>query len=191
MKIVGLTGGIGSGKSIVARFMEVLNVPVYYSDEKAKFLMNNNQQLITQIKKLLGKNAYINDQLNRSYVGKKVFNDKALLNQLNQIVHPIVKSDFKTWSKQHLLFPFVVQEAAILFENGNYTAFDHMVLVKAPIEQRIKRVMDRDNVSRENVIERMNNQWNDERKEALSDTLIINDNKHSIIDQTLILINKL
>lgn len=187
---VGLTGGIGSGKSIVAGLLEILNVPVYYADVQAKVLMNTNSQLIDQIKELFGEEAYRQGQLNRTMVAQLVFNNKDLLNSLNQLVHPAVKNDFEQWSALQSHVGFVVQEAAILFENGGYKNFDHMVLVTAPLEKRISRVMQRDGVEKAQVMERIRNQWSDEQKIKLADTVIINDDKYSLIDQTLSLVKQ-
>lgn len=192
MKKVGLTGGIGSGKSVVARFLQILGVPVYDSDLNARRLMHSNEQLVSGVKALLGEQAYVDGQLNRAFIGQSVFNDKLLLEQLNQLVHPVVKTDFEDWCRNRASkHSVVVQEAAILFENGSYSQFDHMVLVKAPLEQRIKRVMDRDGVSRAKVLERINNQWDDEKKEKLSDSVIMNDDRHSLIVQITNLLNNL
>ncbi len=188
---VGLTGGIGSGKSMVAKLFEVLNIPIYYADIQAKILMNKNDELISQIKVLLGEESYKRGQLNRAWVAQQVFNHKDLLEQLNQIVHPAVKTDFEIWSANQANAKFVVQEAAVLFENDGYKKFDHMVLVTAPLEVRVARVMQRDQVSEEKVMERILNQWSDEQKIPLADTIIINDDKHSVIDQTLKFIKKL
>lgn len=188
---VGLTGGIGSGKSIVAQFLEVLQIPVYYADIRAKLLMNTNVELIEQIKAVFGEEVYGHGQLNRAYLAQKVFNDKNLLKVLNQLVHPRVKNDFENWSSQYVNSGLVVQEAAILFENGNYKNFDHMVLVTAPLNMRIARVMKRDGVTYDQVYERINNQWDDIEKIKLANTVIINDDCHSLIDQTLKLLNKL
>jgi len=188
---VGLTGGIGSGKSIVAQFLEVLQIPVYYADTRAKLLMNSNLELVKQIKKVFGNDVYDHGQLNRAYLAQKVFNDKNLLTKLNQLVHPCVKNDFESWCSKNVNSGLVVQEAAILFENGSYKNFDHMVLVTAPLARRIDRVMKRDGVSYDQVYERINNQWDDIEKIKLANTVIINDDNHSLIDQTLKLLNKL
>nr|WP_319398424.1 dephospho-CoA kinase [uncultured Carboxylicivirga sp.] len=188
---VGLTGGIGSGKSTVAQFLEVLSVPVYYADARAKQLMNTNTQVITKIKELLGEEAYCGSEVNRPYVAQMVFNDKALLEGLNQIVHPAVKKDFEKWCNHNADKKWVVQEAAILFENDGYKKFDQIILVTAPMDLRIQRVMKRDNVSESKVIERINNQWTDDKKVKLANAVIVNDDKQSVIEQVIQLVNKL
>nr|WP_321410134.1 dephospho-CoA kinase [uncultured Carboxylicivirga sp.] len=188
---IGLTGGIGSGKSTVAKFFEVLGIPVYYADVRAKVLMNTNFEVISKVKDLLGDDAYFMKELNRSFVAQKVFNDKSLLQQLNAIVHPAVKNDFEYWIQSHSSCKMIVQEAAVLFENGGYSNFDHMVLVTAPEEIRIKRVMSRDNSTVDQVRERLNNQWSDEKKVKLTDSIIINDDRKSIIEQVTNLIKNL
>lgn len=188
---VGLTGGIGSGKSTVAQLLEVLGVPVYYADDRAKQIMNTKIEVVAQIKQLLGEEAYQNKVVNRTFVAQMVFNDKVLLQKLNQIVHPAVKNDFEQWCRLNSNSKIVVQEAAILFENGGFKKFDKMILVTAPVETRINRVMLRDQVSKDKVMERMNNQWADEQKIELADKIIVNDDKQSVIEQTIKLIKEL
>ncbi|TVZ53274.1 dephospho-CoA kinase [Dokdonia sp. Hel_I_53] len=175
MKIVGLTGGIGSGKTTIANFFSELGVPIYTADKAAKNLMVENAQLVKEIKKLLGEEAYIKNELNRKWIANKVFNNKELLAALNNLVHPAVVVDFKNWlSAQDT--PYVIKEAAILFENGGYKNCDYLILVKAPQSLRIDRVMKRDKSSKDEVLSRMNMQWSDNRKEALSDAAIENIN---------------
>lgn len=174
MLIVGLTGGIGSGKSTVARFFEQLGIPIYLADDKAKALMVNDQQLKAAIIDLLGATAYMEDgRLNRAYIAGEVFNKSELLEKLNSLVHPAVANDFKTWASQQNA-PYVIKEAAILFENGNYKAADKNILVTAPVEERIKRVISRDGVSRASVLSRMQHQWPDNQKIPLADYVIEN-----------------
>lgn len=182
---VGLTGGIGSGKSTVAKVFELIGIPVYRADEKAKSIMHANAKVVKAIIDLLGENAYTKGILNRGFVAEKVFNNKELLAQLNQIVHPAVGKDWVDWCELHKKEEVVVQEAAILFENGSYKKFDQLILVTAPLELRIERVLLRDNVDRNKVLERINNQWDDEKKGELADVIIINDDRHSLIKQTL------
>lgn len=174
MMRVGLTGGIGSGKSTVAGFFQELGVPVYNSDLRARELMEKNEGLRQAISKLLGPEAYRNSGLNRAYIASRVFKDKVLLEQLNALVHPVVREDFLSWVARQKA-PYVLQEAAILFENGAYKAFDRMILVTAPEETRIRRVMERDSVSRESVTRRMKNQWKTSQKIPLSDYVIENE----------------
>lgn len=173
MKVLGLTGGIGSGKSTVAEFFRELGVPVYDSDREAKLLMREDEDIRAEVTALFGKEAYRDDALNRSYISSKVFADPKLLEQLNAIVHPKVRAHFKKWAVAQDA-PYVLQEAAILFENGAYKQLDAMILVWAPKESRIHRVMERDNVGRKAVLARMQNQWSDTEKTALADYIIEN-----------------
>ncbi|WP_074409369.1 dephospho-CoA kinase [Aquimarina megaterium] len=175
MKVVGLTGGIGSGKSTVAKMFEQLGVAVYIADIEAKRLMNEDTLVKKQIVDLLGSNSYINEELNRPYIANVVFNDSSKLLQLNAIVHPAVANHFDCWkSKQK--GNYVVKEAAILFENEGHKQCDYTILVSAPIETRIERVLKRDETTREDVLSRMNNQWEDARKIPLADFVIYNEN---------------
>ncbi len=173
MKIIGLTGGIGSGKTTVAHMFRALGVPVYNSDERARELMATSEELRKQIKGLLGEEAYDGASLNRGYIAGRVFVNKELLTELNQIVHPAVRDDFKNWVKEQQS-PYVIQEAAILFENDAYHKFDKMILVTAPKKMRLERIMLRDQTSEDSIMARMNHQWEDEKKIALSDYVIEN-----------------
>ena len=173
MKIVGLTGGIGSGKTTVASMFESYGIPVYNSDERAKELMVKSVDLVNGIKSLLGDDAYKDGEINREYVAGKVFGDQDLLHSLNGLVHPAVRSDFKNWvSEQHA--PYVIQEAAILFENGTYDQFDSMILVTAPKMVRLERIMQRDRESEDNILARMSHQWEDVKKIPLAHFVIEN-----------------
>ncbi|WP_339723864.1 dephospho-CoA kinase [Maribacter stanieri] len=173
MKIIGLTGGIGSGKSTVANMFKELGVPVYNSDERAKYLMNTSLEIKSQLIKLLGEEAYKADKLNRSFIAEKVFSNINLLAELNSIVHPIVRNDFIDWTKKQD-YSYVIQETALLFENKAQDLYDSVILVTAPKETRITRVVDRDKSSREQVIARMNNQLDDKTKLNLSNYVIEN-----------------
>lgn len=190
MKRVGLTGGIGSGKTTVAKLFELLGVPVYYADKEAKRLTDTDPRIVHAVKRLFGADIYINNELDRKKVASRVFSDKKLLNELSSIIHPVVKRDFENWCEAHSNYTLVIQEAAILFENGGFKAFDKMILVKAPRDMRIQRVMKRDDVSEKAVLERMNNQWDDERKVLLSDFLIECDEQHLVINQVLDIIKR-
>lgn len=173
MKIIGLTGGIGSGKSTVANMFKELGVPVYNSDERAKYLMNTSLDIKRQLIKLLGEEAYKGDKLNRSFIAEKVFSNTNLLAKLNDIVHPIVRNDFIDWTKKQD-YSYVIQETALLFENKAQDLYDSIILVTAPKETRIIRVVDRDKSSREQVIARMKNQLDDKTKLNLSNYVIEN-----------------
>ncbi|MFS4417134.1 dephospho-CoA kinase [Maribacter sp. 2307ULW6-5] len=171
--IVGLTGGIGSGKSTVANVFRELGVPVYDSDAEAKLLMQGNAAVRAAIMDLLGKDSYTDQGLNRAHIAKRVFADKELLQALNAIVHPAVKKHFLQWQKEQR-YPYVVQETALIFENGAADRYDKIILVTAPEEVRIQRVMQRDGASREAVLARMEHQWKDGVKIPLSDFVIHN-----------------
>ena len=171
--IVGLTGGIGSGKSTVGSMFQKLGVPIYNSDLEAKKLMASSEKIKKDIEALLGKDSYKNGELNKDYIAKLVFNDKKLLKDLNNIVHPAVRHDFKSWCKRQKA-PYVIQEAAIIFENGNQEFYDKIILVTAPRNIRIQRVVDRDGISADAVMQRIDNQWPDQEKEKLSDFIIEN-----------------
>ncbi|MEZ4907912.1 MAG: dephospho-CoA kinase [Saprospiraceae bacterium] len=182
---IGITGGIGSGKTTVSKIFEAMGIPVYNADSKAKYLMTSDEELIDNIKKLLGENSYFdNGELNRKYISDIIFNDKPLLDKMNNIVHPAVQQNFIKWSNEQTS-PYVIKEAAILFESGSYKDLDFIILVTAPIELRIERVCKRDNITNEKVQERINNQMPDSQKIKLSDFIIINDGKHSLINQIM------
>lgn len=173
MIVVGLTGGIGSGKSTIATMFHELGVPVYNSDERAKHLMNTSKKIRKQLIELFGKKAYLEGNLNRTYIAKKVFNDTDLLEQLNQIVHPVVRKDFLKWTKKQNA-SYVIQETALLFENNAQELYDSVILITAPKELRIERVLSRDESTKEQIIARMNNQLDDQTKLELADFVIEN-----------------
>lgn len=163
MKIVGLTGGIGSGKTTIAKMFEELGVPVYYADIEAKKLMQNSVSLRKKIIALFGEEAYSNNGLNRTYIAKIVFNDRKKLEQLNALVHPEVENHFKKWlGLQNATY--VVQENALIFENNKQGYFDSIIAVTAPFEKRIERVMKRDNVTKQQVLDRITNQIDDDHR---------------------------
>lgn len=176
---VGITGGIGSGKSIVAKILTVIGFPVFDSDTEAKLLMVNNRNVIQQVKEVFGEEAYIDKQLNRKYLADKIFNNEELKEQLNAIVHPAVRQEFEDWSNRQDS-SLVFNEAAILFEIGRYKDFDYTILVTAPEELRIQRVIDRDKTTRKEVLKRMENQWKDEEKKALASFVINNDDEELV-----------
>lgn|SRR5690606_22203347 len=171
--IVGLTGGIGSGKSTVAAMFRELGVPVYDSDAQAKSLMVGSPGLKRAIGELLGPKAYQGDRLDRPYVAKRVFRDPALLEKLNALVHPVVRQHFLAWAGEQPS-DYVVQETALIFENGAQDQYDRVLLVTAPKELRLERVMQRDAAQREDVLQRMDNQLADEHKKGLADFTLEN-----------------
>lgn len=182
--LVGLTGGIGSGKTTIANFFKELGVPIYIADTEAKALMNRSKVIKRKLIALFGDNAYQNGKLNRDFLSRQIFNNKDLLQKMNAIVHPKVASHFKRWVKKQEA-PYVISEAAILFENGSYKKYDYIITVTAPEEVRLKRVMSRDNSSKEKVKSVMNNQWKDEEKIKLSDYVIQNINLEEAKAQVL------
>lgn len=181
MLIIGLTGGIGSGKTLVATLFSKLGIPVYNADEQAKELMQSHS-VVERITKVFGEKAYVDGKLNRPFIASIVFNNKSQLNRLNSIVHPAVREDFKSWLKT-VKSDYVIREAAILFESQSYKDCDKIITVTAPEELRIERVMNRDKVKREDVLARIKNQWPEEKKTKLSDFIIINDGKAELSDQ--------
>ena len=185
MKVVGVTGGIGSGKTTVCQIFEHLNVPIYYADSRAKELMASNSDLKAAIIKSFGEDSYTNGQLNRPYLAKLVFTSPEKLALLNSLVHPAVANDFERWLEENDTVPYVLKEAAILFESGAYQDVNTSVLVIAPEDVRLQRVMKRDGSSKEEVLQRMKNQWTQERKDKLADHIINNDGTQLLIPQVL------
>ena len=174
-KIIGLTGGIGSGKTTIANEFLSLGVPVYIADDEARKLMQSTE-VINAIRAVFGNEVFEKDILNREKLAEIVFSNPEKLEQLNAIVHPAVKKHFDEWLLNHKDAPFVIYEAAILFESGGYKNCDLIISVTAPLETRIKRVIDRDNTTREQVLKRINMQWNDEKRISKSDFIIKNTN---------------
>lgn len=174
-KVIGLTGGIGSGKTTIANFFKEMGVPVYIADDEAKKVMQS-ESIVNEIKTTFGEKLFENDILNRAKLAEIVFNNAADLAKLNAIVHPAVKRDFEFWLLEQKKYQYVVYEAAILFESGRYKECDVIVTVTAPEEIRIERVLKRDNTTREQVLSRMKMQWNDEKRISLSNFVINNSN---------------
>lgn len=174
MKVVGLTGGIGSGKTTVANFFEELGIPVYIADVEAKKLMNASSKVKAGVTALFGEKAYIDGLLNRKYIASQVFDDPAKLEALNAVVHPQVALDFSSW-KQQQTSPYVIYEAAILFEKGGYKKCDYNILVIAGHQTKIERLKTRDQATISEIEARMKNQWPDEKKLPLADFVIENE----------------
>lgn len=187
MLSVGISGGMGSGKTLVCNIFKVLGIAVYDSDLEAKRIMETNEEVKKEIINLLGEESYLNNlTLNRKFIAQKVFNQTDLLSKLNQIIHPAVREDAEVWSiklSQHN--NYFIRESAILFETGLYKQLNYNILVIAPRELRIQRVKNRDRLSEEEIDIRMNQQWNDEQKLPLTDFVIINDGKTLLIPQIL------
>lgn len=179
MKIVGLTGGIGSGKTTVAQMFKDLGVPIYIADLEAKKLMNRSKVIRRKLIQLFGEEAYTDSGLNRPFLADKIFNDADLLQKMNAIVHPKVGAHFKRWLKKQTA-PYVIKEVAILFENDSYNECDFTITVVADTEKRIERLLKRDETTEEKINAIMKNQWSDVDRLALTDFVIRNDE----LDQT-------
>lgn len=173
---VGITGGIGSGKTTVCKLFEALGVAVYYADDRAKFLMQHEHFLIDQIKQNFGEDIYDHGQLNRALLAQKVFGNKEQLALLNSLVHPVVFRDTERWYNEQLTAkpPYVLKEAALLVETGAYKMLDKLIVVSAPLDIRLQRVVARDKVTAAEVTQRMNNQLAEEEKRKLADFVIEN-----------------
>jgi dephospho-CoA kinase len=189
---VGVTGGIGSGKSTVSRFFSALGVPVYDSDQRAKSLMQHNDSIKSKIKIEFGDNAYHKNELNRSYLAEIVFKNESKLKQLNAIVHPVVKTDFINWLGQNSNAKFIIKEAAIMIESGAYKDLDKLIVVNANRNQKIKWIKQRDQLSLEDIENRIQNQLSDEIRNQYADFIIENNSgKMELKQQVLSIYNKL
>jgi dephospho-CoA kinase len=182
---VGLTGGIGSGKTLICKVLEKLGVAVYYADAEARRLMNKDPGLVSRISQLFGNEAYHGGSLNRTFLADKVFKDKEALTRLNELVHPAVREDFSKWALEQSHVHYVVKEAAILFESGSDRDMDLTVGVFAEEEVRLRRVMERDGSAREEVLDRMNMQMKEEEMVKKVDYLIRNDGKEMLLPQII------
>lgn len=184
---IGITGNIGSGKTTVSKLFEILGIPVFYADEAAKTLMITDELLITAIKQTFGNKAYFADgTLNRKYIADIVFNDDAQLAKLNGLVHPAVFKAFDNWAAAMADdAPYVLKEAAVLFESASYKHCDKAIMVTAPLDMRIKRVTQRDKITREEVLKREARQFTEEKKIQLADYVIHNDGSELVIPQVL------
>ena len=182
---VALTGNIGSGKTLICRFFEILGVPVFYADAQAKKLYEN-KKILLKVKQEFGDEILTSQgNLNKTVLAEKIFTNKENLKKINSIIHPEVSKIFEEWAGNQRNKPYVIQEAAILFETGGYKRFDKSILVYAPEEILIERVMKRDGLSRKEVLNRLQNQMDQEKKKQLADYLILNDNSQLLIPQIL------
>lgn len=182
MKKIGLTGGIGSGKSVVARILMAMGYPVYFSDDRSKFITENDPDIRAGLINLVGQDVFNEKGLNRSFLAQQIFKDDSKRLAVNGLIHPKVRNDFDQWAKRQKS-TLVFNEAAILFETGAYQRFDHTVLVTAPSEIKIDRVIKRDSTIREDVLARMSKQWPDEKKLPLADFVLMNDDRTPLITQ--------
>ena len=185
---IGITGNIGSGKTTVSKIFEVLGIPVFYADDEAKKVMVNDAILIDELKQAFGAQSYFEDgSLNRKHIASIVFNNEAELKKLNAIVHPAVFRAFDSWVPRFKNAPYVLKEAALLFESSSYKMCDKSIMVTAPLELRIERVMLRDGFSRDEILNREARQFSEEKKLQLADYAINNDNTELVIPQVVAL----
>ena len=181
---IGLTGGIGSGKTTVAKVFEHLGVPVFYADLEAKKCMQSDAILIKQLKASFGNDIYVDSKLQKDRLASIIFNDNSALKIINRLVHPVVQSVFEKWCAKQNAY-YVLKEAAILFESGSDKNLNQIVCVSAPYDLRKQRVMQRDSVTESQVLERMSKQWEQSRKIELANFHIINDENQLLIPQVL------
>lgn len=177
---VGITGGIGSGKSFVCQILEKMGYPVYYSDVESKRLTATSPKIKEGLIQLLGEEVFVENTLNKLFLASKLFQDDTIREKVNQLIHPIVRADFQEWANRQKS-EIVFNEAAILIETGSYKTLDFTVLVTASKELRIQRTMKRDGISREDVLARMSKQWEDEEKIKLADFVVFNDDRPLLI----------
>lgn len=182
MKRIGITGGIGAGKSLVAEIIKAMGYPVYNSDERAKELTESNPKIKEGLIHLFGEEIYQNDKLNKFALAQAIFSDNSQREKVNALIHPIVREDFNLWAMAQNN-SLVFNESAILFETGSFKNFDAIILVSAPKEIRIKRIMKRDNCSENEVLKRMNSQFSDEEKYQLTEFRVLNDEQTPLLVQ--------
>ena len=178
--IIGITGGIGSGKTFICKKFKEFGVPVYNADERAKFLMENDNQLKNELISYFGKEIYLNEKLNKQLLAKRIFTNKKDLEFINSVVHPAVAKDTEIWEEENKDKSYLIKEAALLFENKSYKELDKTILVFAPEDERILRVMKRDSSSKDQVLSRINNQMSDLDKMENADFIINNTGKNKI-----------
>lgn len=188
---LGITGGIGSGKSTVSQIFATLGIPVYIADIESKRLTDTSPIIKYKLTKLFGEDLYPNNRLDKKKLASLIFNNEEYLDKVNKIIHPEVAKDYQDWVTKHKKSNIVAKEAAILFESGFNKFVDKTIMVYTPLEMRIERTMKRDNVNRENVLNRIKNQMPDEEKAKLSDFIIVNDNSRSLIEQVLTILKEL
>ena len=190
MIVVGLTGGIGSGKTTVAKQFELLGIPIYIADEEAKKLMNRSKIIKRKLIELFGNEAYVDNQLNRAFIADIIFKNKEYLQKMNAIIHPRVAKHFNKWMKKQSA-PYVIKEVAILFENGGYEFCDYVITVIAPKKLRLSRLLKRDNTTKNKIEAIIKNQWTDEQKVKLSQFVITNEDLENTKKQVVKVHNQL
>jgi dephospho-CoA kinase len=181
---LGVTGGIGSGKTSVCRVFSVLGVPLFSADQEARFIMENDRSIMLSINSIAGKDLYPGGSLDRMQLAAIIFNNKILLEKVNALVHPVVFDHYLKWEKKQTT-PYTIMEAAILFESGASELVDRKLTVVAPVEERINRIIERNQMTREQIQERIRNQWDDEARIKLSDYVIYNSDNEMIIPAVL------
>ncbi len=191
MIILGITGGIGSGKTTVTNILHLLDIPVYIADIESKRITDTSPTVREKLIKLFGRELYQEDKLNKPLLASLIFGNEENLTKVNAIIHPEVRNDFDEWVKKNKDKKVVAIESAIMFESGFYKFVDKKITVYTPLEMRIERAMKRDNTPKDKILSRINSQMPDEEKKELSDFVIVNDNKHSLIGQTISLLDKI
>ncbi len=187
---IGVTGGIGVGKSIICQILSSMSYPVFYSDSSAKRLLSTDIELIAAVKSLFGEAAYVGNVMNRGFIAAQLFSDEEKKQKMNALVHPKVKAEFETFCKINSS-DLIFNEAALLFETGSYIDFTATILVTAPLDLRISRTIQRDNCTREQVLARIDNQWTDEHKKQFASFELVNDNKHLVVPQLEAILERL
>ena len=190
MKKIGITGGIGSGKTYVASVFQSLGIPIFNADIQAKKLMTSSGKLMKLVKEEFGNDIYKDSDLNKEKLASIVFNDKSKLEKLNSLVHPIVKKEFNNWCKKQIS-PYVIKEAAILFESNSHVGLDAVICVSAPLDLRMKRLLNRDDYSEKEIKKRIENQISQEEKEQRSDYIIVNHERDLLLPQIIKIHEKL
>jgi dephospho-CoA kinase len=191
MKKIGITGGIGSGKSTVSKLFEIMGFPVYTADIESKRLTETSPVIRQKLTERFGDTLYNKEKLDKPLLASLIFGNEENLRFVNSIIHPLVFDDFTNWVEKHKNCPAVVAESAILFESGFYHSVDYTVNISAPLEMRIARVAHRDGLSRQAILERIKNQMSDDEKNRLADFIIINNNRISLLSQVEFLIKSL
>lgn len=181
---LGVTGGIGSGKTSVCRVFSVLGIPLFSADQEARLIMENDKSIMLRINSIAGKDLYPGGSLDRMQLADIIFNNKILLEKVNTLVHPVVFDHYLKWERKQTT-PYTIMEAAILFESGASELVDRKLTVVAPVEERINRIIERNQMTREQIQERIRNQWNDEARIKLSDYVIYNSDDEMIIPSVL------
>jgi dephospho-CoA kinase len=181
---VGVTGGIGSGKTTVCKEFEKLGIPVFYADDVAKTILDK-PKVTEQLKVIFGEDIIKDNIVDRKAIASVIFSDKSKKEQLNNIIHPEVANEYTAWLNQHQNYPYTIKEAAILFETGTYKQLDKIILIIADKNTRVQRIIERDNTTEEEVLARMRNQWTDEEKIPLADFIIENNNSSNLAKQVI------